>query len=335
MEKVNTQEKVDRYEALDDESECKIEERHQYNQKKFGNEQGKALLLSQTRQRRKLVRKSELENCNEFDYVLDDEIDKVVNILSAPKISPQNLVAQLRKLITDDSDLVIVLRALIRRNMLHEKKRKKITDVLSYVEQTSNKKRLKSGINVALKARIFSSKIDVEPYLLRESYRQFIETDLYEIQIYGSWISTYGTQNRKIILQFIENATITDINSNDPSCSRIEFGNLLSRLNQIKTIKSCDKFFILSLINYYKSKAIPFRELNIVLFFIGVLEEPNATGDFLDLLLKVDSGNEDKRKITQLIYNLIKKLPLCIFINTNDKEIIKDQLIEKLNNFFI
>ncbi|WP_310510470.1 HrpJ domain-containing protein [Arsenophonus sp.] len=129
MEKVNTQEKVDRYEALDDESECKIEERHQYNQKKFGNEQGKALLLSQTRQRRELVKKSELENCNEFDYVLDDEIDqkidKVVNILSAPKISPQNLVAQLRKLITDDSDLVIVLRALIRRNMLHEKKKKK------------------------------------------------------------------------------------------------------------------------------------------------------------------------------------------------------------------
>ncbi len=129
MEKVNTQEKVDRYEALDDESESKIEERHQYNQKKFGNEQGKALLLSQTRQRRELVKKIELENCNEFDYVLDDEIDqkidKVVNILSAPKISPQNLVAQLRKLITDDSDLVIVLRALIRRNMLHEKKEKK------------------------------------------------------------------------------------------------------------------------------------------------------------------------------------------------------------------
>lgn len=338
MDKVNTQEKVDRYEALDDESESKIEERHQYNQKKFGNEQGKALLLSQTRQRRELVKKSELENCNEFDYVLDDEIDqkidKVVNILSAPKISPQNLVAQLRKLITDDSDLVIVLRALIRRNMLHEKKRKKITDVLSYVEQTTNKKRLKSGINVALKARIFSSKIDVEPYLLRESYRQFIETDLYEIQIYGNWISTYGTENREIILQFIENATITDINSNDPSCSRIEFGNLLSRLNQIKTIKSCDKFFIESLINYYKSKAIPFEELNIVLFFISVLEKPNAIGNFLDLLLKVDSGNENKGKITQLIYNLIKKLPLCIFIDMNDKEIIKEQLIEKLNNFF-
>lgn len=28
MEKMNTQEKVDRYEALDDESESKIEERH-------------------------------------------------------------------------------------------------------------------------------------------------------------------------------------------------------------------------------------------------------------------------------------------------------------------
>ncbi|MFS1563419.1 MAG: hypothetical protein ACL7AX_07445 [Candidatus Arsenophonus phytopathogenicus] len=49
----------------------------------------------------------------------------------------------------------------------------------------------------------------------------------------------------------------------------------------------------------------------------------------------MDSGNEDKGKITQLIYNLIKKLPLCIFIDTNDKEIIKEQLIEKLNNFFI
>lgn len=60
-----------------------------------------------------------------MDDEIDQKIDKVVNILSAPKISPQNLVAQLRKLITDDSDLVIVLRALIRRNMLHEKKKKK------------------------------------------------------------------------------------------------------------------------------------------------------------------------------------------------------------------
>lgn len=160
------------------------------------------------------------------------------------------------------------------------KKQKKIIDVLSYVEQTTNKKRLKSGINVALKARIFSSKIDVKPYLLRESYRQFIETDLSEIKIYASWISTYGTQNRKIILQFIENATITDINSNDPSCSRIEFGNLLSRLNQIKTIKSCDEFFVESLINYYKSKAILFHELNIALFLLAHLRNLMQQGIF-------------------------------------------------------
>lgn len=340
MEKVNNQEKVDRQEAFDAENETDIEERYQYSQKrkKLGNEQGKVLLLSQIRQRRELVRKSEPENYNEFDNVLDEEIDqkidKVVNILSTADRITKHLVGELRKLITDDSDLVIVLRALIRRNRLHEKNRKKMIDVLSYVEQTTNEKRLKSGINVALKARIFSSKIDVKPYLLRESYRQFIETDLCEIQIYSSWISTYGTQHRKIILQFIENATITDINSNDPSCSRIEFSNLLARLNQIKTIKSCDEFFVVSLINYYKSKAIPFLELNIALFFIGALEEPNATGDFLDLLLKADSSNEDKGKITQLIYNLVKKLPLYIFINENDKEIIKDQLIEKLNTFF-
>ncbi|HGJ5877076.1 MAG TPA: type III secretion system gatekeeper subunit SctW [Arsenophonus sp.] len=340
MEKINNQEKVDRQEAFDAENEDEIVERYQYSQKRKNlvNEQGKMILLSRIRQRRELIKKNELENCNEFDNVLDEEIDqkidKVVNIVSSANLTTKFLVERLRKLITDDSDLVIVLRALIKRNMLHKKNRKKIIDILNYVEQTANKKRLKSGINVALKARIFSSKIDVKPYLLRESYRQFIETDLYEIQIYGSWISTYGTQNRKIILEFIENAIITDINSNDPSCSRIEFGNLLSRLNQVKTIKSSDELFVVSLTNYYKSKGIPFQELTIALFFIGVLEEPNATSDFLDLLLKIDT-NEDKRRITQLIYNLVKNLPLYIFINENDKEIIKDKLIEKLNIFFI
>lgn len=171
MDKVNDREKIDRQERFDAESETEVEERYQYNQKrkKLGNEQGKVLLLTQIRQRRELVRKSETENYNEFDNVLDDEIDqkidKVVNILSKADLITKHLVGQLRKLITDDSDLVIVLRALIKRNNLHEKNRKKIIDVLSYVEQTTNKKRLKSGINVALKARIFSSKIDVKPYL--------------------------------------------------------------------------------------------------------------------------------------------------------------------------
>lgn len=93
--------------------------------KKLGNEQGKVLLLTQIRQRRELVRKSETENYNEFDNVLDDEIDqkidKVVNILSKADLITKHLVGQLRKLITDDSDLVIVLRALIKRNNLHEK----------------------------------------------------------------------------------------------------------------------------------------------------------------------------------------------------------------------
>lgn len=128
MDKVNDREKIDRQERFDAESETEVEERYQYNQKrkKLGNEQGKVLLLTQIRQRRELVRKSETENYNEFDNVLDDEIDqkidKVVNILSKADLITKHLVGQLRKLITDDSDLVIVLRALIKRNNLHEKK---------------------------------------------------------------------------------------------------------------------------------------------------------------------------------------------------------------------
>ncbi|WGL94790.1 HrpJ domain-containing protein [Arsenophonus nasoniae] len=132
MDKVNDREKIDRQERFDAESETEVEERYQYNQKrkKLGNEQGKVLLLTQIRQRRELVRKSETENYNEFDNVLDDEIDqkidKVVNILSKADLITKHLVGQLRKLITDDSDLVIVLRALIKRNNLHEKNRKKL-----------------------------------------------------------------------------------------------------------------------------------------------------------------------------------------------------------------
>ncbi|MCM5119084.1 YopN family type III secretion system gatekeeper subunit, partial [Escherichia coli] len=79
-----------------------------------------------------------------------------------------------KKLFPDESDLVVVLRAILRKKQISENVRLNAEALLRKVNQETTKKFINSGINSALKAKLFGQALSLNPKLLRASYRQFL-----------------------------------------------------------------------------------------------------------------------------------------------------------------
>ncbi|MFT8209946.1 MAG: HrpJ domain-containing protein [Symbiopectobacterium sp.] len=114
------------------------------------------------RQRREYEKKSRAMEESSFDRVLDDDTQpKVGNLIQALNgkegAAITRLLQQARALFPDESDLVMVLRELLYRRNLDEIRRKRLKALLSQVEKEADPKRLKAGINVALKARLLGT----------------------------------------------------------------------------------------------------------------------------------------------------------------------------------
>ncbi|MGK2888125.1 MAG: HrpJ domain-containing protein [Candidatus Malihini olakiniferum] len=62
------------------------------------------------------------------------------------------MLQQARALFTDESDLVMILREILYRRNLDEIRRKRLKALLFRVKKKADPKRLKVGINFALKA---------------------------------------------------------------------------------------------------------------------------------------------------------------------------------------
>ncbi|ECW4629944.1 type III secretion system gatekeeper InvE, partial [Salmonella enterica subsp. enterica serovar Kentucky] len=206
--------------------------------------------LAQFRNRRDYEKKSS-NLSNSFERVLEDEAlpkaKQILKLISVHGGALEDFLRQARSLFPDPSDLVLVLRELLRRKDLEEIVRKKLESLLKHVEEQTDPKTLKAGINCALKARLFGKTLSLKPGLLRASYRQFIQSESHEVEIYSDWIASYGYQRRLVVLDFIEGSLLTDIDANDASCSRLEFGQLLRRLTQLKMLRSADLLFVSTL----------------------------------------------------------------------------------------
>ncbi|XBS70281.1 type III secretion system gatekeeper subunit SctW [Acerihabitans sp. KWT182] len=188
-----------------------------------------------------------------FERVLDeDAIPKAKSLLKVASVKEESLVNLLlyaRSLFPDDSDLIMVLRELLRQK-LSGTLRERLQSLLDEVVAQANPRESKAGINCALKARLFGQKyLALKPPLLRKSYRRFLQNDQNAVEDYKDWISAYGYQYRGPVLDFINAALLTDIDSQDPSCSRLEFGYLIGKLSQLKRLRSGDELFIKKLIN--------------------------------------------------------------------------------------
>lgn len=274
-------------------------------------------LLTQIRPRRDSDKKMEASDEGSFEKVLDEEsaakADQMLKIVHrAPSEDISRLLQQLQHFLPDESDLVLVLREWLKKKDLDEINRRKIEQLLKKAEEQADPRRLKAGINVAIKARLFSKKLKMTPALIRESYRQFLESEQSADVTYHDWIMSYGMEYRAIITDFMESALLADIDSLDPSCSIPEFGSLLLRMYQIKLIRSSEWLFINGLLQH----EIIFNTLkDESIWLLLLLNLLNESDDVASLLSDIfDEYNPEENytawgEILQHVYRAWGKIP--------------------------
>lgn len=189
---------------------------------------------------------------NISEWVLEEnsnpKSEDLLLIINEKNLSTYRLHQYAIKIFPDESDLAFVLREFLRRSGLDELTRKKIKDLLTLLEDSTDPKVLKGGINAAGKARFFGKLLHLKPAVLRASYRQFLQNDGNLSEVYTEWLKIYGFKKREAVIDFIEVALISDINSSDPSCSKTEFGNLLAKCFDLKIIRSTESVFVNTLV---------------------------------------------------------------------------------------
>ncbi|WP_258089429.1 type III secretion system gatekeeper subunit SctW [Serratia liquefaciens] len=285
-----------------------------------------SVLLSQFRHRRDFEKKVGASNTSSFEQVLDDDVlpkvDTLLKIAAGPEGKTiSTLLSQLRLLFPDVSDLVVVLRELLRRRDMDKVVKSRLQKLLQHVEQTANPRRLKAGINVALKARLFGKALQLSPALARETYRNFLESDEHEIELYQDWISTYGAEKRAFVIDFMESSLLADIDAQDPSCSQIEFGGLLQRLLQLKLIRTSDILFIGMVFKNRLLFELEPNEEEWLLFMFCLLQSPKDIKELLESLLYgkiMLCKPRDRGGIFQTLYQACVKLPRELFVEADD-----------------
>ncbi|WP_233702175.1 type III secretion system gatekeeper subunit SctW [Iodobacter ciconiae] len=287
-------------------------------------------LASQFRSRRELEAKKKGLG-ESFERVLDEDVlPKVAQIVEIAEVekSPEELFRQAQSLFPDESDLALVLREILRRKQMQEIVRKRLQALLTQLEEQTEPKRLKGGINCALKARLFGKTLELSPALLRASYRQFLEHDGGAADVYQDWISSYGYQRRALVLDFMEGALLSDMDAQDPSCSQLEFGNLLGRLGQLKLLRSSDVIFISRLLASPAVNNINDSESAWLLFMLSLFQEPQQ----IDRLLSDAVGESvllhrhaQRSALLQVLYQACKALPVVLFSDPDDVTLLLNE----------
>lgn len=290
-----------------------------------------ASLVTLYRQRREWEKKATSNTDNNFDQILDDGdvLNKMQQFFKLTTtnitLNLKNFLTQLQKLFADESDMLLVLKELLRRQSISKKYKAKLESAISYLEDTVNPKILKSGINVAFKARLFSTPLEMKPMIIRNSYRRFLEDEQESLDIYHQWIIQFGYNKCAVILEFMESALLTDMMALDPSCSRAEFGNLLSRLKQLNILHSTEELLLKQVKQNQTLQHLNHDQLAWFDFFVNCIRNPSLlqpellalTGNKFKLLSYRERG-----EVLQVIFRLVMNIPIELFtINEHKTEL--------------
>lgn len=298
-----------------------------------------AALRSQFRRRADLSDK--LEGPGEhFERVLDEDVvpraQAILAMAGDSRQSLQWLLAQARQRFADPSDLLLVLRQLLQRSDLPPATRQRLEALVLQVQAQTPPRRLKAGINCALKARLFGRKMALRPGLLRESYRLFLDGDNDPGSCYEDWISLFGEQHRSPVLDFIEAALLVDIDSLDPSCSRREFGLMLARLGDLKALRSADLLFMQRLLGNALISRHGWPERDWLVCLLGLLRWPDELQQLLDGVFGNSLqavGSAEQAALLHYVRLACLALPLMLF--PDDEALLRisqqfDELTEPL-----
>ncbi|HDT2027293.1 TPA: YopN/LcrE/InvE/MxiC type III secretion system gatekeeper, partial [Escherichia coli] len=256
------------------------------------------------------------------EYVLEDQpiekTDKVMEALKAATTHDYEVYSFAKKLFPDESDLVVVLRAILRKKQISENVRLNAEALLRKVNQETTKKFINSGINSALKAKLFGQALSLNPKLLRASYRQFLMAEDDAVDTYVEWIGSYGYQNRMLVTKFIKETLFSDINALDASCSSLEFGMFLNKLSQLLSLQSAEALFLKTLMNNPIIKKFISAEDYWIFFLISLIKFPETAEELLKnalVTLPADANYKDKTLLLKAIYSGCTNLPFSLFIN--------------------
>ena len=256
------------------------------------------------------------------EYVLEDQpiekTDKVMEALKAATTHDYEVYSFAKKLFPDESDLVVVLRAILRKKQISENVRLNAEALLKKVNQETTKKFINSGINSALKAKLFGQALSLNPKLLRASYRQFLMAEDDAVDTYVEWIGSYGYQNRMLVTKFIKETLFSDINALDASCSSLEFGMFLNKLSQLLSLQSAEALFLKTLMNNPIIKKFISAEDYWIFFLISLIKFPETAEELLKnalVTLPADANYKDKTLLLKAIYSGCTNLPFSLFIN--------------------
>lgn len=292
-----------------------------------------SVFVGTLRNRRELEKKSGNSGESVLDRVLEEELQPRMQMLikavqGSHEAEIELLLQQLRSLFPDDSDLVLVLRELLYNRALDEVVKKRLQKLLELVEKQADPRRLKAGINIALKARLFGRHLNFSPALLRNSYRDFLTDNYHEIDVYQSWIEQYGPKVRHQVVEFMEGALLTDMEAADPSCSNIEFGNLLGKLGMIKVIRSSDQIFINTLMNNQIARDLAISENDWLYFMFCMLKNGSLLGQYLRDILGNKLKSLTAAQLSMLLnclYFACKKLPRHIFYDEKEWDALEER----------
>jgi type III secretion protein W len=265
-----------------------------------------------------------------FDQILEsdvtDKIDRIMALAESGEISAEALLRHAMALFPDDSDLVLILRELVRQKQARELVRGKLLAALQQAEAHAEPRALKAGINVALKARLFGARLAADPKALRQSYRQFLSSLELSCAQYQEWVMDYGVERRAIVVDFIEAALFTDMHALDPSCSRREFGDVLGALRQLRMLRSSDQQFVAAL-----RCAWQMDEGLSLLLLLSVLQQPYSLQEILLELLGEPTRLATSRQRSLLLQTLLssfKRVPAELFALDDARESVLTELLE-------
>jgi len=267
-----------------------------------------------------------------FERILESESEPKIEglkvIAATPEVSKEAFLSLARSMFPDDSDLVLVLRELIKRRKAGKVGTVELEDLLEEIWEKSDKKSCQAGLNVGLKAQLFSKKMNVSPKALRSTYREFLSSEEDELFQYAEWVQQYGVDRRAMVAEFIETALMHDIHSHDPSCSRAEFGALLGHIVTLRQLQESDNAFLqVFLRGNLKMMLI---EAELLTCWFDCLQRPFKIKKEIE---KNDMNNLSqilfltKPELQQKLLAAVRKIHSDLFLEPEVKQILIDSLL--------
>jgi type III secretion protein W len=273
---------------------------------------------------RRVRRSEDLERILDSDA--EEKLGELDMLFTGGKFALATLMKEARHRFRDGSDLMLALRELRRRRYVDGGEVDGVEQAIEALVDSGEGRQIKAGINVALKAKVFGARMRIDPSMLRELYRQFLDFDGPCLVIYQDWIDRFGVTNRKRILDYVGVALMCDMQSLDPSCNcAAEFGPLIDTLSWTRMLSSADDVFVGRILEDALMRECKFTEACALATLLGGLQRPFAMTEVMlgalgDVLRPLSAGR--RSQLLQFVLRGFASVPIPLFGDGEGRTVI-------------